>query len=128
MPEPTWLSYAAAAGLSDVADEVMEGDPPVAREAWAGAVDAAAEWVEDKRPDVTYTDPATAGPRIRLGCARLALRWYYRRTSPLGASRGFADFAGSVVLEDPDLASMLGVGSKGRFVFGASRPIPEVTP
>jgi hypothetical protein len=126
MAEPTWLSYADAAKLSDIADEVMDGSD--ADEAWAGAVDAAAEWVEDKRPDATYTDGTTAGPRLRLGCARLALRWFYRRTSPLGATRGFADFAGSVVLEDPDLASMLGVGSKGRFVFGAARPIPEVTP
>jgi hypothetical protein len=125
MAEPTWLSYADAAKLSDIADEVMDGID--ADEAWAGAVDAAAEWVEDKRPDVTYTSPATAGARLRLGCARLAQRWHARRTSPMGQA-GFSDFPAGILREDPDIAKLLGIGRKGRFVFGASRPIPEVTP
>lgn len=123
MPEPSWLSYQDAADLSDIADEVMSG--AVADEAWAGAVDAAAEWVEDTRPDVTYTDQSTAGARIRLGTARLAQRWHARRTSPMGQA-GFADFPAGILREDPDIAKLLGIGRRGKFIFGAGRPLPEV--
>jgi hypothetical protein len=125
MAEPTWLSYADAAALSDIADEVMPGG--TADEAWIGAVDAAAEWVQDKRPDVTYTDPTTAGARIRLGTARLAQRWHARRTSPMGQA-GFTDFPAGILRHDPDIAALLGIGRRGKFHFGAGRPLPEVTP
>lgn len=126
MAEPTWLSYADAAGLSDIADEVMSPGPEPTV-AWAGAVDAAAEWVEGRRPDVTYTDADTVGASIRLGTARLAQRWHARRTSPMGQA-GFSDFPAGILREDPDIAKLLGIGRKGRFRFGASRPLPEVTP
>lgn len=125
MAEPTWLSYQDAADLSDIADEVM--DAGAADEAWAGAVEAAAEFVQERRPDVTYTDPATAGARIRLGTARLAQRWHARRTSPMGQA-GFSDFAGGILRHDPDIALQLGLGPKGKFVFGAGRPLPVVEP
>lgn len=125
MAEPTWLSYADAAALSDIADEVMSGGD--ADTAWAGAVDAAAEWVEDQRKDVTYTDATTVGARIRLGTARLAQRWHARRTSPMGQV-GFADFAGGILRYDPDIAAQLGIGRRGKFKFAAGRPLPEVTP
>lgn len=125
MPEPTWLTYADAADLSDIADEVIEGGE--ARVAWRGAVEAAADWVEGRRPDVTYTDAGTVGASIRLGCARLAQRWYYRRTSPMGQA-GFSEFPAGILREDPDIPKLLGIGRKGRFTFGASRPRPEVTP
>lgn len=123
MAEPAWLSYQDAADLSDIADEVMSGAS--ADEAWAGAVEAAAEWVQDNRPDVTYTGAATVGATIRLGTARLAQRWHARRTSPMGQA-GFSDFAGGILRHDPDIALQLGLGKKGRFVFGAGRPLPVV--
>lgn len=125
MAEPTWLTYADAAALSDIADEVMTGD--VADVAWAGAVEASAEWVENQRKDVTYTDADTVGALIRLGTARLAQRWHARRTSPMGQA-GFADFAGGILRYDPDIAAQLGIGRRGRFKFAAGRPLPEVTP
>jgi hypothetical protein len=125
MAEPTWLSYADAAALSDIADEVMTGG--VADVAWAGAVDASAEWVQDQRKDVTYTDAESVGARIRLGTARLAQRWHARRTSPMGQA-SFTDFTAGILRYDPDIAAQLGIGRRGKFKFAAGRPLPEVTP
>lgn len=86
---------------------------------WAAA---AAAWVEEKRPDVDYRSvPAT----IQAGAAMLAWRWYQRRNSPAGVA-GFPEFGTAGILRyDPDIAQLLGIGSSGAFVFGATGPAPE---
>ena len=119
MPEPTWLSYADAADLCDIADEVLPGDVAVA--SWVGVVEAAAEFVEERRPDVTYTDQTTVGGRVRLGTARLAQRWFERRTSA-----GFAEFPVDVERTDPDIAQQLRIGKWRKFSVGGAAGVPVV--
>lgn len=120
MPEPAWLSYADAASLCDISDEVLPGGD--ALESWAGSVNAAAEFVEERRPDVTYTDETTVGDRVRLGTARLAQRWFERRTSA-----GFAEFPQDVERTDPDIAQQLRIGKWRKFSVGGAAGV-VVTP
>lgn len=119
MAEPAWLSYEDAANLCDIADEVMPGGAPLV--SWAGTVDAAAEFVQERRPDVTYTDAGTAGARLRLGTARLAQRWFERRTSA-----GFAEFPQDVERTDPDIAQQLRIGKWRKFAVGGAAGVPVV--
>ena len=123
MAEPAWLSYEDAANLCDIADEVMLGGDPV--DSWAGVVEAAAEFVEERRPDVTYTNGTTVGSRVRLGTARLAQRWHERRTSA-----GFSEFPVDVERTDPDIAQQLRIGKWRKFAVGgaAGVAVEEETP
>lgn len=85
------------------------------------------DWVEDKRKDllVTTTDdpPVTtfeAPPRVVLGASMLVWRTYDRRRTPAGLLGSSEDGYAGVVRDDPDISRYLGVGSSGKFVFGAS--------
>ena len=93
------------------------------------AADAAAEFVEDLPGRVTITtvdDGAggttttyNVGPRVLLGAAMLASRWYARRSSPLGVA-GYVELGQAGILRhDPDVAKLLRLGESGPFVFGA---------
>lgn len=101
------------------------------------AATAARSYVQGKRGDliVITEDPdnppdllATFTPTgsVVYGAAMLAYRWYTRRKSPLGVL-GFTDEGASGILrDDPDIARQLGIGSHGRFVFGApADPVEE---
>lgn len=116
MAAPAWLSYEDAADLCDIADAVIVADVPV--DSWAAAVDGAAEFVEDRRPDLTYTDSTTVPKRVRLGTARLAQRWHERRTSA-----GFAEFPTDPERTDPDIAQQLQIGRWRRFSVGGARGV-----
>ena len=111
-----WLDAATAALLAEISGVAADA-------AWVGAVDAATAWVEARRPDLLVgTAPAvfTPGPDVKLGTAMLAHRWYNRRVAPLGNSQP-AEFGGGIEMlrQDPDIAKLLGIGSEGKFVFGA---------
>lgn len=110
-----WLNAAAAAAMVEVSTTTA------ATAAWEADVEAACEWVEDKRKDLFAGDPPVfeAGPRVKLGTAMFANRLYARRKSPLGTSQN-VEFGGSDFLrQDPDIAKLLGVGTEGKFTFGA---------
>lgn len=115
-----WLSYSVALAL-------VEASASASDAAWQGAVDAATEYVEDKRSDLftgVDPDPVVFGAtgQIKYGTALLALRWYTRRKSPLGTSQN-VEFGGTDFLrQDPDIAKLLGIGIEGKFVFGAGGP------
>jgi hypothetical protein len=105
--------------------------------AFGGALEAARDWVESKRPDLVVAgDPLAEPPTadefvpndaIKLGTAMLAHRWYQRRTTPLGTAQ-FSEFGGgrSILRYDPDIARLLGIGTEGAFMFGAAVPVVEV--
>jgi hypothetical protein len=90
------------------------------------AANAAAEYVEELRPDLFLDPVPPEGPlfvpssRVFLAAAMLAHRWYSRRSSPLGVA-GYGELGAAGILRyDPDIARLLGIGSEsGRFVFGA---------
>jgi hypothetical protein len=115
-----WLTYAQAVAL-------VEARVAAEDAAWMGAVDAATEYVEDKRKDLftgVSPDPVVFGANgsIKYGTALLANRWYTRRKSPLGSSQN-VEFGGTDFLrQDPDIAKLLGIGIEGKFAFGAARP------
>jgi opacity protein-like surface antigen len=121
-----WLDAATAALLAEVSGVAADA-------AWVGAVDAATEWVEDKRKDLFVGDPAvfTPGASVKLGTAMLAHRWYNRRVAPLGNTQP-AEFGGGIEMlrSDPDIAKLLGIGPEGPFVFGAGATfvVVEATP
>jgi hypothetical protein len=58
---------------------------------------------------------------VVLGAALLTYRFYQRRRS-VGADTSLT-FESLAENEDPDIARLLGVGSHGRFVFGAATTI-----
>lgn len=99
------------------------------------AANAAAEYVEDLKPDEFLGQSFTPSARTLLGAAMLAHRWYSRRASPLGVA-GYAEFGSAGILRyDPDIARLLGIGTEsGRFVFGAPtgaaavEELPDVAP
>ena len=98
-------------------------------ETFASSVDAAAVYVAENRPDLYGLDVAEElvfqpTPTVELGTALLALRWKARLRNPLrgGNDDGLED----VLSEDPDIGRMLGVGKRGRPIFGApSLPVEE---
>lgn len=115
----TFVGVAAA----DVSDEA----------ALTMAADAAAEFVEDQ-PHLTgkaVLDELGAvvgySPKITLGAAMLAYRWYSRRGSPLGIA-GYSELGASGIMRyDPDIGRLLKLDGFGPFVFGAPRlPTTEV--
>lgn len=97
--------------------------------ALSGALDAAREWVEEKRSDLWITDDNDERvfqptQSVMLGTAMLANRFYERRSSPLGVA-SFSEFStGTILRWDPDMAKLLGIGSEGKFVFGAGGYCP----
>lgn len=93
------------------------------------ACTATRSYVEEKRADLLLpvdppTDPVTyeftPTPSVIYGAAMLAYRWYSRRKSPLGVLGFTDDGASGILRDDPDIARQLGIGSYGRFVFGAT--------
>ena len=90
------------------------------------AANAAAEYVEELRPELFTVPEPPEGPlyvpthRVLLASAMLAHRWYSWRSSPLGVA-GYGELGSAGILRyDPDIARLLGIGSEsGRFVFGA---------
>lgn len=72
---------------------------------------AAAEWVEDQRPDLlggTVEEPTfEAGPRIVFAGVLATARLYTRQGSPTGLVE-YGDFAASVLKSDPDVRQLLG--------------------
>jgi len=103
--------------------------------AFGGALEAARDWVEKKRSDLfTAGDPLADPPvepefqadgAIKLGTAMLAHRWYQRRSSPLGAAQ-YSELGATILRYDPDIAKLLGIGTDGKFMFGAAVPVVEV--
>lgn len=118
-----WLDAAKAAVL--LGDDLASDIDMTALEEWCAATRS---YVQGKRADlfvIDDTDPDnpvatyTPTPSVVAGAAMLAYRWYSRRKSPLGVL-GFTDDGTSGILrDDPDIARQLGIGSQGRFVFGA---------
>jgi hypothetical protein len=94
-----------------------------------GALNAACDLVEGKRPDLLSDDTPpvfVATGAIKLGTAMLAHRYYARRSAPLGAAQ-FTEFgAGTILRYDPDIGRLLGLGTEGGFVFGAASLPVEV--
>lgn len=122
MAEPTWLSYADALAFEALTDAIAAGDVR-----WQAAVEAAAEYVQDRRPDLVFTDATTVPAMVRLGTSRLAHRWHERASSPLGQAQ-FSEFGGLALRQDPDIAKMLGLGPEGKFQFGAGAPLVVIEP
>lgn len=117
----TWLTPEEGRALLELDPLPTAADDPT-RVAWIGALDAACSYVEDKRSDLVAGDPPVfvASPSIKYGAAMLTNRMFARRSSPLGTA-GYSEFGADVVLRhDPDIAKMLGIGTAGRFVFGAA--------
>lgn len=123
MAEPTWLSYSDAAAFEALSDVVNAADDA----AWHIAVEAAAEYVEDRRDELDYTAPANVPAMVRLGTSRLAHRWFDRKNNPLGSAT-FSEFAGEMLRHDPDISMMLGLGPNRPFTFGAGLPLPVEEP
>lgn len=123
-----WLEVPQALALIGQAS----GDTNVDENAFEGALDAACEFVQDKRPELWSTpvddEPAVfeAGARIKLGAAMLAHRLYERRSSPLGAAQYTEFGAGTILRYDPDIGRLLGIGSEGGFNFGGAGWVAEV--
>lgn len=126
-----WLSDLQARALIGLEPGEVSDDT-----AFGGALEAARDWVEKKRSDLMVAgdpeaDPPTedvfaADNAIKLGTAMLAHRWYVRRTSPLGSAQ-YSEFgSGTILRYDPDIAKLLGIGTDGKFVFGAAVPVVEV--
>lgn len=117
-----WMDPAEAKGL-------IRSTADAESAAWIGAVDAAIEWVEDKRSDLFSTaDPPVfvATAPIRLGTAMLAGRWYARMLTLMGTGQN-VEFGGTEILrQDPDIAKLLGIAADGPFVFGAGRTLAAV--
>lgn len=99
------------------------------------ACTAVRPYVEGKRSDLLLpvdppTDPVTYAYQptgsVVYGAAMLAYRWYTRRKSPLGVLGFTDDGASGILRDDPDIARQLGIGSQGRFVFGAPADPVEV--
>lgn len=86
-------------------------------ESFQAAVDAATGYVEEHRPDLLVESVFTPAGHVRYGTALLALRWYSRRRAT--TDNGDAGGVGDVIADDPDLSRMLGIGGRGRVVFGA---------
>lgn len=122
-----WLTAAVITGVlgNDISAEIDTAGMAVLEK----FADGAQEYVESQRPDLILASDAdldgvldtwtfVPGADVVLGAALLAYRFYQRRRS-LGSdpSQTFASLAES---EDPDIARLLGVGSHGRFVFGAA--------
>jgi hypothetical protein len=106
----SWLTPERAIELlgADIAEQL---DPA----AFEPSVAAAAEYVESHRTDLYVENVFTPGPAVEFGTALLALRWFSRRRAPLGGE----DEVGDVLADDPDLGRMLGIGTRGRSLFGA---------
>jgi len=117
MPDSTWLTPAVVRQWSGQ----RQGDTGDTASLTLAA-NAAAEYVEDLKPDMfTDADPPVfePTPTVLLGAAMLAHRWYSRRSSPLGVA-GYAELGSAGILRyDPDVAKLLGLGTEGKFVFGA---------
>lgn len=107
----SWLTPERAIELlgEDIAGQL---DPT----AFDPSVAAASEFVESHRTDLVVENVFTPGPMIEFGTALLALRWFSRRRAPL---RGGEDDVDDVLADDPDLGRMLGIGVRGRVLFGA---------
>lgn len=90
----------------------LDADP------FAAALEAATGYVEEHHPELVDTDGNfVPTPQIRYGTALLALRWYGRRAA--ATSNADEGAVADVISDDPDLARMLGIGVRGRVVFGA---------
>lgn len=70
---------------------------------------AAQEWVEARRTDLTFTDPAAVPAAVKLGTMRLAARWWIRRNSPDGTASVGDMGVYRVGKEDSDIMSQLGI-------------------
>jgi hypothetical protein len=74
---------------------------------------AAADWIEDQRPDLKVTDPEAPGypyaatPRIIMAGLIATARLKERMGTPAGLVN-YGEFAGSVLRNDPDVRHMLG--------------------
>lgn len=88
-------------------------------ESFEAAVEAAGGYVEDHRSDLVDVEDGLfqPTPQIRFGTALLAFRWYNRRRAT--TSNADEGAVADVISEDPDLSRMLGIGARGRVVFGA---------
>lgn len=112
-----WLDTAAVAAV--IGAEITADVDTDAMDAICVGV---ADWLEDVRSDllaapVGEAEPVfTPTPSLKVGAAFLVWRYYQRRRS-LGADQSvsFSDLAEG----DADISGLLGIGSHGRFVFGA---------
>lgn len=74
---------------------------------------AAADWIEDQRPDLKVTDPEAEGypfaatPRIVMAGLIATARLKERAGTPAGLVN-YGEFTGSVLRNDPDVRQMLG--------------------
>ena len=72
-------------------------------------LEAAMDWVEDHRPDLSYLGAHTVPRYVRLGTLRLAARWFVRRSSPTGMLDLGEGGAARVPYVDPDIYNQLGI-------------------
>lgn len=70
---------------------------------------AAMSWVMERRKDIDYHGPWSVPWEIKLGTARLAARWFVRRSSPNGMIQLGEMGAGPVPAVDPDIYLQLGI-------------------
>lgn len=119
---PTWLDAGNVEAVlgADLASEIDA-------DSMQAFCDGTRSYVEDRRPDLFVADEVEGEPAVftptgsvLLGAAMLAWRFYSRRTSPLGVIGFTEDGASGMLREDPDIAKLLGIGRKGRFVFGGT--------
>ena len=119
--EPGTVQAVLAPGVSEQVDA----------EALAAIVPGVRDWVEQQRKDLfeLVGDPPAeefqASPSIVLGAALLAWRTYNRPATPLGVVGASEDGYAGIIREDPDIARYLGIGSAGKFVFGAATTTVE---
>lgn len=109
-----WIDAAFVAAHADV-----KGVDPTGA-ALVNATAAAAAYVQDARPDLGWAVEGFApSAAVKLGAAMLAWRLYQRRSAPLGVATSNTGEPVEILRTDPDIERLLGVGSAGRFVFGA---------
>lgn len=89
------------------------------------ARDAAADYVQQARSDLWFTDPVALdrtyrpGPAVVTGALMAAARIYSRRASPVGMQgAAYGEFAAAVVRNDADIDKMLGIGRYAKPAVG----------
>ncbi len=120
----TWLDVSTVETLLGDAVEEAGG---IRGDSMQGICDAVRAYVEGRRPDLFLVDGSgfrtgtyAPGADVVLGAAMLAWRFYARRNTPLGVIGFSEDGAAGMLREDPDVTRLLGLGRKGRFVFGGT--------
>lgn len=117
-PPYSWLTSDAVSGWVGIESSSKSAAVELAR-------CAAADWVQDQRPDLWVTSTVdgvevrtyTPTDRVILGALLATARLLSREGNPAGLVN-YGEFAGAVLRNDPDVATMLGIGAYGKPAVG----------